>query len=99
MPPEPGTPMPSRLRHDAQVVSSRLGDGGVLVHLRTNRIFELNATGFRIWELIGEGHDLPAVQRRLHEEFSVPADRLQQELENLVGALLAEGLLDGGGGH
>jgi hypothetical protein len=96
---EPGTPLPSRLRHDAQVVSSRLGDGGVLVHLRTNRIFELNATGYRIWELIGAGHDRTTIAQRLQEEFLVPADRLQRELEDLVAALVAEGLLDDGGGR
>jgi hypothetical protein len=93
---EHGMPLPARPRHDAQVVSSRLGDGGVLVHLRTNRIFEVNATGFRIWELIGEGHDLAAVERQLQQEFNVPADRLQRELTELVGALLVEGLLDDG---
>jgi hypothetical protein len=97
MPIEQGTPLPGRPRHHAQVVSSRLGDAGVLVHLRTNRIFELNATGFRAWELIGEGLDLAAVEGRLLEEFAVPSDRLRAELHDLVAALLQEGLLDAGG--
>ena len=37
--------------------------GGVLVNLRTNRIFELNATGMRAWELIGEGHTRGEIER------------------------------------
>jgi hypothetical protein len=90
-------PLPANPRHHAQVVSSRLGDAGVLVHLHTNRIFELNATGFRVWELIGEGLDLAAVEGRLLEEFTVPSDRLRTELHDLVAALLQEGLLDAGG--
>lgn len=94
---EPRPPLPAHPRRHAQVVSSRLGDAGVLVHLRTNRIFELNATGFRVWELIGEGLDLAAVEGRLLEEFAVPSDRLRTELHDLVAALLQEGLLDGGG--
>ena len=44
------------LRQSPDAVSNRLGEGGVVVNLRTNRIFELNATGMRAWELIGEGH-------------------------------------------
>ena len=52
-----------RLRHSEHVVSSRLGDAGVLVHLRTNQIFELNATGVRIWELIGEGSSVEEIER------------------------------------
>jgi hypothetical protein len=62
--------------------------------LRSNRIFELNASGFRIWELIGQGVDLAAVERTLLDEFSVPQEQLRRELDELVGALLGEGLLD-----
>jgi Coenzyme PQQ synthesis protein D (PqqD) len=29
-------------------------------HLPTNRIFELNDTGMRVWELIAQGHDVAA---------------------------------------
>ena len=93
---EAGDPVPARVRHHPQVVSSRLGDAGVLVHLRTIRIFELNATGFRLWELIGEGLDLADVERRLLDEFAVPADRLRTELRDVVTSLLQEGLLDAG---
>jgi hypothetical protein len=98
MPIEPGAHGPDVLRQDPQAVSSRLGDAGVLVNLRTNRIFELNATGFRVWELIGEGLDLAAVERRLSEEFSVDPDRLRAEVTDLVAALVREGLLDAGPG-
>jgi hypothetical protein len=93
---EPGDSVPAHPRHNAQVVSSRLGDAGVLVHLRTNRIFELNVTGFRVWELIGEGLDLAAVEGRLVSEFTVPREQLRTEVRELVQALLREGLLDAG---
>jgi len=88
--------LPAHLRHNAQVVSSKLGDAGVLVHLRSNRIFELNVTGFRVWELIGEGLDMAAVEQRLVNEFAVAPERLQTEVRELVLALLREGLLDAG---
>src|SRR5215207_8182687 len=43
------------LRLDPNVVAQRIGDDVVLVHLRTNRIFELNATGGRVWALLAAG--------------------------------------------
>jgi len=87
------------LRHSPDVVSSRLGDAGVLVNLRTNRILELNVTGIRIWELIGDGQTVSAIGRLLQQEFNVAADELQREVSRLVADLLREGLVDASDGH
>ena len=76
------------------MVSSQLGDAGVLVHLRTNRIFEVNATGLRIWELAGEGWTLAEIEDTLRGEFAVDPARLHTELLNLVDELAREGLLE-----
>jgi hypothetical protein len=83
-----------RLKQSAQVVSSRLGEAGVLVHLKTNRIFEVNATGLRIWELAGEGRTLGEIETTLQGEFEVDHERLRRELLALVTELSREGLLD-----
>ena len=87
-------PSSRRIRQSAQVVSSQLGDAGVLVHLRTNRIFEVNATGLRIWELAGEGRTLAEIEATLRGEFDVDPARLHTELLNLVDELSREGLLE-----
>jgi Coenzyme PQQ synthesis protein D (PqqD) len=76
------------------VVSSRLGDAGVLVNLRTNRILELNVTGIRIWELIGDGLSVGEIGQRLHAEFDAPPDEVHSELRRLIGELTREGLID-----
>ena len=86
-------PSTRRIRQSAQVVSSRLGDAGVLVHLQTNRIFEVNATGLRIWELAGEGRTLSEIEETLQGEFDVDPVRLRTELLELVSELTREGLL------
>ncbi len=83
-----------RLAPSPNVVSSRLGDGAVLVHLETNQIFELNTTGVRAWELISEGLDLDAVIDQLGREFDVEAGRVRAEVTDLVAALVQQGLLD-----
>ena len=87
------------LRQSPDVVSSRLGDAGVLVNLRTNRILELNATGIRIWELIGEGQVVSGIARQLLEEFDVAPEQLQAELLRLVADLVREGLVDASDGE
>jgi hypothetical protein len=91
---EADLPGSRQLRQSPHVVSSRLGDAGVLVHLRTNKIFELNATGLRIWELLGEGESLENVERRLCDEFNAEPTRLRSELVALLNALHHEGLVE-----
>ncbi|HVT47827.1 MAG TPA: PqqD family protein [Vicinamibacterales bacterium] len=75
------------------IVVRRVGDGGVLVDLRTNAIFELNDTGMRVWELIVEGLGLDAMAARLAEEFEVSAADGLTACRQLVDELRAEGLL------
>jgi hypothetical protein len=82
------------LRHSADAVSNRLGDGGVVVNLRTNRIFELNATGMRAWELIADGRTRAEIARQLEAEFDAAPGRVRTELEQLIADLAGEGLVD-----
>lgn len=84
-----------RIRQSPQVVFSRLGDAGVLVHLQTNRIFEVNATGLRIWELAGEhGRAIVEIEEALQQEFDVEPERLRTELRTFVEEFSREGLVD-----
>lgn len=89
-----GSGAAARLRAASDVVSQRLGDAGVLIDMRTGRMFELNASGIRIWELVTAGLSPQAVVSRLQHEFeSTPAD-LEVEVRALVDDLVREGLLD-----
>jgi hypothetical protein len=71
---------------------------GLLVHLKTNQIFELNTTGLRVWELLGEGLEFEEVVGLLGSEFDVDLEQLRREVTDLVSMLRREGLLDVGGG-
>lgn len=75
------------------VVARRMGDTAVLVDLGTNQIFELNATGYRIWELLGAGLDRDAIAGRLEQEFAGERAQLERDVDELVLTLQAEGLL------
>jgi hypothetical protein len=81
-------------RPSGDAVTKRVGDEVVLVHLRTNRIYTLNRTGARFWELLEDGHDLEGAQERLLREFEVGEGQLRDEVRGLVDELVARGLLD-----
>jgi hypothetical protein len=76
-----------------EVIAKRLDQVSVLVQIPTNRIFELNETGTRIWEMIAEGLDVHHIVRRLAEEFDVEEGRAADEVQELLTRLEQEGLL------
>ena len=65
----------------------------VLVRPHTNQIFELNQTGYRIWELLEDGVDRGNIGPRLQEEFIVEPQIVEQEVEELLTALQAQQLI------
>ena len=86
-------PAADRLRPHPDVVSQRLGDSGVLIDLRTGRMFELNATGLRVWELVNDGCPAADLADRLRQEFTGDPDRLRDEVTALVDELVPQGRL------
>ena len=85
----------SALRPNPDVVVRRLQDELVLVNMRTNRIYALNRTGARYWELLAEGHDRPVIEARLLQEFDVAPAELSTEIDALTLRLERAGLLGG----
>jgi hypothetical protein len=81
------------LRPNSDVIVKRLDQVSVLVHIPTNRIFELNETGSRVWELIGESLDKDQIVQRLADEFDVEEAQVADELNELLTRLRNEGLL------
>ncbi|HKY06301.1 MAG TPA: PqqD family protein, partial [Blastocatellia bacterium] len=61
----------------------------LLIHLETNRIYELNQTAARLWEIIND-NGAPA---DMLAEFDVAEDRLSKEIESLVSMLKKEDLV------
>ena len=65
----------------------------MLVHLQTNRIYTLNETGSRLWELLVAGHDSDSIKRELQQEYDVAPAEVEQEVDSLLASLAAEGLV------
>jgi hypothetical protein len=76
------------------VIARDMGGGSVLVHLGTNRIYETNATGARVWELVQEGRSRNEILAQLEAEFEVGEETLAKELDELLEQLSSEGLIE-----
>jgi hypothetical protein len=83
------------LRPRQGVVARDMNGSAVLVHLDTNRIYELNATGARIWSLLEQGFDRARITSQLREEFADSSGEIEKEVEDLLANLASEGLIGG----
>ena len=75
------------------VVSRRLDDIVVLIHLKSNRIFELNTTGARLWELISAGTSAGEIRELMLNEFDVAPAELTAAIASLTKRLASEELI------
>ena len=87
-------PVVSGMRPSTDVVTRQLGEGTVLVHLKTNRIYELNRTGARAWELAAQGQDVQQIVLTLAREFTVDVDHAHSEVSEFFALLGREGLVE-----
>jgi len=79
-------------RPNPDVLTRRVGDELVLVHMGRNEIFSLNATGARLWELLAEGLSRDEARARLQAEFDVDDETFRDESDRLVRLFEREGL-------
>ena len=81
------------LHQNSDVIAKRLDQTSVLVHIPTNRIFELNETGSRVWEMIGERLNADQIVQRLADEYHVEEGQAAGEVNELLTRLRNEGLI------
>lgn len=84
----------SNFKVNPNVVAQRVEDQVVVVNLETNRIFALNSTGARVWELLSEGHDASEIHATLSQEYAVDGRQLRDEIGRLLAELNAESLVE-----
>lgn len=83
----------STLSPDPNVLAKRVDDEIVLVHLETNRIFELNRTAAFLWDALSAGSTRSELEERLALEFDVDRDELAREIDELLGQFVSEQLI------
>lgn len=83
----------ARFRSSPDALATRVGDEIVLVDLKTDRIYSLNRTASRIWELMCADCDRAEVERRMLEEFDVTPGQVAEAIDELVTSMTQDGLL------
>jgi len=81
------------LRPNPEVIAKRLDQTTVLVDISSSRIFELNETGTRVWELLGQGLNVERIVGHLVSEFEVADSQAAEEVTKLLSQLRNEGLV------
>ena len=82
-----------RFQASSDTVYNSIGDQAVVIHMKTNQIYELNRTGARFWQLLCAGHDLEKIQQLMLQEFDVAEADLAAEIEAMLASLKNEGLI------
>jgi len=78
---------------DPDVLSQRLGDDVLLLHLRTNRIYELNWTAARIWEMVSNDRGLNEILSQMAEEFADNRQQVEDDIRQILHRFREEELL------
>jgi hypothetical protein len=81
------------LRPHPDVIVQNMGEETLLLHLRTDRFYELNRTAARFWELLSASHGLAAIQEQMLREFDVDKAQLADEIANLLTLMKNEDLV------
>lgn len=88
-----GSIVSSRFQTSPDTIATRVGDEIVLVHLKTDRIYVLNRTGARLWELLAADCERQEILRRMLAEFAVAPAELERELDGWLATLTADSLI------
>lgn len=83
----------SRVHPDPNVLAKRVEDEIVLVHLETNRIYELNRTAAFLWDALVTGSTQDELEERLALEFDVERVELAREIDELLRQFTSERLI------
>jgi len=90
--PEPRA-VPPHFGPSPDTMARRLGDEIVLVQLKTDRIYVLNRTAARLWELLSAGQQRAEIERQARREFDVDEIEVARALDELLASLISESLI------
>jgi Coenzyme PQQ synthesis protein D (PqqD) len=78
----------------SDVIFRTVGDEIVLLNLKTELYLGTDAVGSRIWTVLTESDSIQSAYDALLTEFDVEASELRRDLEQFIGQLLEQGLVE-----
>jgi hypothetical protein len=89
-----GDILTARVTVPADVLFRDLDGESVILNLQTESYFGLDEVGTRMWALLTASDTVQAALDALLEEYETDAGTLRKDLEELIGKLADQGLLE-----
>ena len=86
----------ARVRVPSDILISEVGGESVLLNLKNERYFGLDDVATQMWKALVASDSIQAAYERLLAEYDVEANRLRQDLDDLIQKLLEQGLVEVG---
>jgi hypothetical protein len=83
-----------RVRVAPDVLFRMVSDEAILVNLNTEVYLGLNAVGARMWDVLNSASSIEAAYETLLGEYEVEPQQLRADLEELLGQLLGQKLIE-----
>jgi len=77
----------------ADVRASLHGEGLVLLHIPSGRIFQSNRAGAKIWQALANGLDLDSISETISREYDLPAELARRDAGKFVEQLQQQGFV------
>ena len=87
-------PFSERVTIAPDVLFRLVGEEAVLLNLTTELYLGLDLVGARMWTVLNDAPSIQAAYDALLEEYEVEPDRLRQDIDELLGQLLEQGLIE-----
>ncbi len=71
-----------------------IGGESVILNLKSESYFGLDQVGTRMWSLLTTSDSVQSAYESLIDEYDVGADKLREDLSELIDKLLARGLVE-----
>jgi hypothetical protein len=84
----------ANVRIPVSLASTLLEEDAVLLNTKTNRYYALDGAGARMWGLLKEKKPLREAYNTLLDEFEVEPIQLEQDMLDLLGQLMDNGLVE-----
>jgi hypothetical protein len=83
-----------RVRVAPDVLFRMVSDEAILVNLNTEVYLGLNTVGARMWDVLNSANSIEAAYETLLGEYEVEPQQLRADLEELLGQLLGQKLIE-----
>ncbi|MCA9903482.1 MAG: PqqD family protein [Anaerolineae bacterium] len=83
----------ARFKLGSDVILQQFGQEALLLHVATENVYQLNATGAQIVGLLTQGKSVTEVMQQILGEFDVSEIQLAREFRDLLADLLEQKLI------